>query len=80
MYKLLQATENDVEDALNSKNYNEVIGKLFSLAGPIDEYFVKVMVMDEDENKKNNRLSVLKRLDKLFKKVGDFEKIVVEGK
>ncbi|MFC1517179.1 glycine--tRNA ligase subunit beta [Candidatus Margulisiibacteriota bacterium] len=79
VFNLVQIAEKELSESLIQKKYGEAVEKLYSLAEPVDEYFVKVLVMDENEHKKNNRLSILKRLDKLFKKVGDFEKIVVEG-
>ncbi|MBU0580622.1 MAG: glycine--tRNA ligase subunit beta, partial [Candidatus Margulisbacteria bacterium] len=76
IYILIQSSEALIEDSLNHKKYKEVVEDLYKLAEPVDKFFVKVLVMDEDQNKRNNRLAILKRLDKLFKRVGDFEKIV----
>ena len=39
----------------------------------IAEYFGSVLVMDEDESKRLNRLAAVARMNKLFKKVADFK-------
>ena len=41
----------------------------------ITAFFDNVLVMDSDENVKNNRLSMLTRLKEKFEKLCDFSKI-----
>lgn len=53
--------------------------KLRSLQPKIDAFFDEVMVMVEDERLRNNRLALLASVDVLFRILGDFSKIVVEG-
>ena len=55
------------------------ISVLRKLAPPIDAFFDKVMVMTDNEKVRNNRLLLLSCVDQLFRKVGDFSKIVIEG-
>jgi glycyl-tRNA synthetase beta chain len=58
-----------------SENYVE---RLRGLKPKIDAYFDKVMVMVEDEKLRANRLRLLSKVDELFKRIGDFSKIVIE--
>jgi glycyl-tRNA synthetase beta chain len=61
--------------ALAIEQYTEHLRKLIPL---VDSYFDKVMVMVEDENVRANRLWLLSKVDRLFKRIGDFSKIVIE--
>jgi glycyl-tRNA synthetase beta chain len=56
-------------------DYNIFLNNLASLRQPIDTFFDNVMVMSEDENVRNNRLSLLMTLRKLFLKVADISKL-----
>ena len=47
------------------------------LTVPINNFFDNVMVMDKDEQIKNNRLALLKNIDTLIKSIADFGKIVL---
>lgn len=57
----------------------EDVAALRTLASPIDKFFDEVMVMVDDEVMRNNRLALLAEADALFRKIGDFSKIVIEG-
>jgi len=77
VFAQLQNVEKNIQASLSEKKYAAVFDSLLTLIKPVDTFFVDVLVMDEDANKRNNRLAILKRLDTLFKRVGDFEKVVV---
>jgi len=44
----------------------------------VDSYFDKVMVMVNDEQLRANRLRLLTNVNELFRRIGDFSKIVIE--
>ena len=69
---LYLAIKNHNEKADNLENY---IKSLFVLIQPIAEFFDKVLVMDKDENIKNNRIALLNLLKAKFDVVCDFEKL-----
>ncbi|WP_461829795.1 glycine--tRNA ligase subunit beta [Aquifex sp.] len=52
--------------------------ELLELKDYIDRFFDNVKVMAEDENIKRNRLSLLKRVEELFRRFGDFNEIVIK--
>ncbi|HIQ49300.1 MAG TPA: glycine--tRNA ligase subunit beta, partial [Aquifex aeolicus] len=52
--------------------------ELLPLKMYIDNFFDNVKVMAEDEKIRNNRLALLKRVENLFKKFGDFNEIVIK--
>jgi glycyl-tRNA synthetase beta chain len=55
----------------DSGDYATALSSLASLRAPVDAFFDEVMVMAEDEAVRNNRLSLLNRLQNLFLRVAD---------
>lgn len=71
---LLAATDQAqqrVSDALASGVFTAVIGALASLREPIDRFFDEVLVMDEDEALRQNRLRLLNRFAAVFADVAN---------
>ena len=66
------AAEKDVACALDADDYPEALSKLASLRKPVDLFFEKVMVMDEDVALRENRLRILNRFVDVFARVADF--------
>lgn len=64
--------------AMRERRYDDAISILVSFKESIDRYFDKVFVMDKDEDIKNNRLALLKRIKDMFLTYADFSKIRVE--
>ena len=77
LYNTYVVVAKDVETALNNKDYKTAIDKMQELTAPINNFFDNVMVMDKDEQIKNNRLALLKNIDTLIKSIADFGKIVL---
>lgn len=67
----------DVEENINKGNYKLALESLAKLTEPVEQFFVKILVMHQDERIKTNRLALLKTLNSLFLKASDFRKIVV---
>lgn len=66
-------------EKLTAENhYDEIIQHLLDLKDPIDEYFDNVMVMSDDEKKRENRLGLLSTLRELFMNVGDLSRIITD--
>lgn len=65
------AAQDKVHAAIDSSSYAEVISALAELREPIDRFFDDVLVMDEDESIKNNRLRLLNRFVAVFHDVAD---------
>lgn len=75
----------DIEDQLwncansideNKVNYNELVEKLENCIPVIESFFEQVLVMDNNLNIRENRLSLLGNYRKKFLKLADFSKIV----
>lgn len=66
------AERSTVVDALYEKgNYEKALTELSTLKEPIDQFFDSVMIMVDDEKKKQNRLALLASIRQLFTKVAD---------
>ena len=68
--------EEKVESHIGKEEYDKAMMLLGSLKDSINDYFDKVMVMVEDEELKENRLSLLRRIYSKMMKVCDLTYIV----
>lgn len=68
----VKETQTAVDQALDAGDYGEALAKLSSLRGPIDDFFDKTMVMDEDMQLRENRMKLLNRFTRVFARVADF--------
>jgi glycyl-tRNA synthetase beta chain len=59
------------------KKYPDALAELCRLRQPIDRFFDKVLVMDENRLVRENRLAILKAIGTLFEQFADFSRIVV---
>ena len=76
----VEEAENELWDCVSkiddSLDYSGLIEKLESCIPKIEKFFDKVLVMDKDEQIKNNRLNLLGNLSNKFLRIADFSKIV----
>jgi glycyl-tRNA synthetase beta chain len=80
--KLLAAAETGEAAYEKYENVGNVLSYLKSLAAmrpAIDKYFDDVLVMDKDAKVRANRLSLLRKIARLYLAVADFSKIVRAG-
>ena len=68
----LDAAEDLAADLLDQGAYSALLETYAGLRGPIDEFFVGVMVMDPDAALRDNRLRLLNRFVALFGRYADF--------
>ena len=71
LFQLLQNKTQEITPLLKKAEYTHILRLLASLKEPIDNFFNDVMVMVEDQNIKNNRLTLLQQLRLLFLEVAD---------
>ncbi|MCR3956546.1 MAG: glycine--tRNA ligase subunit beta [Gudongella sp.] len=76
LYDDYNALEEKVESHINKKEYDKAMMLLGTLKDSINDYFDKVMVMVDDEELKENRLSLLRRIYSKMMKVCDLTYIV----
>ena len=66
-----------IEMAIAEGEYLVALQLINKLVEPINYFFEKVMVMDKDEEIKNNRLALLVNIRELVLKIVDFTKVVL---
>jgi glycyl-tRNA synthetase beta chain len=69
-----------IEELRKKREYGDALMLLSAAREPVDNFFDKVMVMDEDERVRANRLALLRTLLHEFSTIADFSEIVTEGK
>jgi glycyl-tRNA synthetase beta chain len=65
----------EAEEAIAREDFGGAMLALAKLRGPVDTFFEKVLVNDEDENVRANRLALLEQIRTATSKVADFSKI-----
>ena len=71
LVKACNEGERAVSEALEAGDYEGATAALAQLRAPIDRFFVDVLVMDEDNDVRDNRLRLLNRFAKVFEGVAD---------
>ncbi|KPJ68038.1 MAG: hypothetical protein AMJ43_01080 [Coxiella sp. DG_40] len=69
--KQIIAQEKAVKSLYERKEYIKALAVLAKLKQPIDKFFDTVMVMTDDQELRNNRLTLLQKLEDLFLHVAD---------
>ena len=67
--------EDRVARALEADDYQAALSELAGLRKPVDMFFERIMVMDEDQKLRENRLRLLNRFVGVFQGVADFGKM-----
>lgn len=67
--------EGRVSRALEADDYRAALSELAGLRKPVDTFFERIMVMDEDQKLRENRLRLLNRFVGVFQDVADFGKM-----
>lgn len=71
LFRCVEHVESLVSPYYAAHQYEAILTLLASLREPVDAFFEQVMVMADDEAQKNNRLSLLARLQSLLQGVAD---------
>lgn len=71
LYSEIMRLENPVREAVKAYDWAGLAKMLAELSPVVAKFFDDVMVMDKDENIRNNRLAVLTECNNLFREVGD---------
>ena len=75
LVKRLTETKKRVDKQRESLNYPEALAELADLKEPVDAFFTDVMIMAKDKAVRDNRLSILEELQKLFTAVADISQL-----
>ena len=77
LYAHFNEIKDDVHKMMHDGRYNEALNKIAAVRPYVDGFFDAVMVMDKDEKIKNNRLSLLSLIARMFFGLADLKKITV---
>jgi glycyl-tRNA synthetase beta chain len=78
LFELYMKVNWEVGEAENKEEWEKAVRFLAGLTESIEVFFDKVLVMHEDQRLKTNRLALLKSLEKLYLRIADFRKIVIQ--
>lgn len=74
-YKILNNLSETVIERVQECDYEQALTQLAELRDPVDAFFDNVMVMDDDEAIRNNRIALLNNLRGLFMQIADLSKL-----
>jgi len=79
--KALHAAFTEIKDRVKEKtaklDFRGALADIASLRRPVDDFFDTVMVMDKDDEVKENRLALLAGVTGLFAGIADFSRLVL---
>jgi glycyl-tRNA synthetase beta chain len=75
LYEEVESITPEISSLIKEDKYYDAIRLLSSLKESINRFFDKVLVMDKNEEIKQNRLSLIKTIQKLARQIADFSKL-----
>jgi glycyl-tRNA synthetase beta chain len=75
LHRALISLRNPVLAAIEARRYADSLHALVGLQAPVNEFFERVMVMDEDRARRNNRLALLREVRHLLGGVADLSRL-----
>ena len=78
LFATFTSVKEAVQPLISSRDYSGALTAMLTMKEPVDRFFDDVMVMDEDERVRANRLNMLTGLGALVRQVGDISRMHVE--
>jgi glycyl-tRNA synthetase beta chain len=75
LHRVLSDLRVPVQDATAQRRYAQSLQALVGLRAPVDDFFERIMVMDEDLERRNNRLALLRDVQLLLGGVADLSRL-----
>jgi glycyl-tRNA synthetase beta chain len=79
LFHVLDKAQQEVTDCVANQEYAGALQTLLTFKSPIDEFFEAVLVNDPEPHIRENRLSLLTAIDRLFLTIADFSCIQSAG-
>ncbi len=79
LYEAAVQFQSELEMSLAAHRVDEAFAHMGRLAGILDQFFIDVLVMAEDQRIRANRIGLLKMLGRDFLTLADLSKLQVEG-
>ena len=80
LYAAVRRAAGKVTEDKRAGRYQEALEEIAGLRKAVDQFFIEVMVMAEDEAVRNNRLALLAELLREFTTIADFAELAGEEK
>ncbi|HEX4151304.1 MAG TPA: glycine--tRNA ligase subunit beta [Steroidobacteraceae bacterium] len=75
LHRAVARLADSVGSALAGRRYGETLRALIVLRAPVDEFFERIMVMDENLERRANRLALLRDVQRLLGGVADLSRL-----
>ncbi|HEY4444603.1 MAG TPA: glycine--tRNA ligase subunit beta [Steroidobacteraceae bacterium] len=75
LHRVLGSLRMPVEEAAAERRYAQSLKALVALRAPVDDFFERIMVMDDDIERRNNRLALLRDVQMLLGGVADLSRL-----
>jgi glycyl-tRNA synthetase beta chain len=75
LHQVLTDLRVPVQDAAAQGRYAQGLKALVALRAPVDDFFARIMVMDENIERRNNRLALLREVQRLLGGVADLSRL-----
>jgi glycyl-tRNA synthetase beta chain len=75
LHQVLGRVSGAVTPALRERRYTDALQSLTGLRTAVDEFFERIMVMDDDLEKRHNRLALLRAVQELLGGVADLSRL-----
>ncbi|MGB6334233.1 MAG: DALR anticodon-binding domain-containing protein, partial [Thermoanaerobaculia bacterium] len=78
LYNASRQLRSEIESAEAAGDYELVFRQIAEFAGVLDEFFVKVLVMDENRDLRFNRIALLQSIQRTISRAARLTEIVVD--
>jgi glycyl-tRNA synthetase beta chain len=75
LHDVLQNLRGPVQEAAAQRRYAQSLKTLVALRAPVDDFFERIMVMDQNIERRNNRLALLRDVQVLLGGVADLSRL-----
>ena len=76
--KIIKELNPIIEPLIKNRNYEDALGLLTKIGRKLDTFFEKVMVMDKNKSKRENRLALLAALEELMNRIINLSELKIE--
>jgi glycyl-tRNA synthetase beta chain len=79
LYETTEEFQKQLQSLLPEGKVEQAFAAMEAIADKLEQFFVEVLVMCEDERVRDNRIALLKELGRQFMELADLSKLQVEG-
>jgi len=80
LYQAYRRLKGEIEATAEAREYQRALAKVGEFAEVLDRFFVEVLVMDEDERLRQNRIALLQAIHRVLTRIARLTEMAVERK